>query len=70
MEDPASQMPEASRLPQDAKKLGLSPLTAPELQFASALRADKPMHKIVAWVALLVILAGIVWTVVSLVIGG
>ena len=65
MTDPAGPLPETSRLPEDAKHLGLLPVTAPELQVASALRADKPLHKLIAWVGLLVVVGGLVWGIVS-----
>lgn len=65
MPDPDDPLPEASRLPDDAKHLGLLPVTAPELQVASALRADKPLHRALAWLALLVLSAGIVWGLVN-----
>lgn len=65
MNDPTDPLPDASRLPEDAKHLGLRPVTAPELQIASALRADRPAHKLLAWLALLVVVGGIVWSVVS-----
>ena len=64
MRDPADPLPEASRLPEDAKHLGLRPVTAPELQVAAALRSDKRTHKALAWLALLVIVGGIAWSIV------
>lgn len=69
MPDPADPLPEASRLPEDAKHLGLLPVTAPELQVASALRADKPLHRALAWLALVVLAAGIVWGLVHAIVG-
>lgn len=69
MSDPVDPLPEASRLPEDAKHLGLIPVTAPELQVAAALRSDKPLHKALAWLALLVILGGIGWSIVHALVG-
>jgi hypothetical protein len=69
MNDPVDPLPEASRLPDDAKHLGLMPITAPELQVAAALRRDKPLHKALAWIALLLILGGIVWSIVRAFVG-
>ncbi|MGN6722439.1 MAG: hypothetical protein ACTHJM_07490 [Marmoricola sp.] len=57
MSDPTDPLPTASRLPEDAQHLGLRPVTAPELQVAASLRSDKPLHKLLAWVALVAVLA-------------
>lgn len=45
---------EAPHLPPEAEKMGLMPITAPELAFASALRPDKRLHKFIAWIGLAV----------------
>jgi len=65
MNDRVDPLPDPSRLPDDAKHLGLIPLTAPELQVASALRADKPLHRAIAWIALLVLIASMGWSIAA-----
>jgi len=57
MSDPLNPLPTGSPLPEDAQRMGLTPLTAPELALASALRPEKRLHRIAAWVLLLLILA-------------
>lgn len=57
MSDPTDPLPTTSRLPADAQHLGLRPVTAPELQVAASLRSDKRLHRLLAWVALVAILA-------------
>lgn len=54
-------------LPPDAQRMGLSPWVAPELQFASNLRADKKSHKLMAWIGLIVAIALIVAPLVAIV---
>ena len=54
------ELPEASRLPEDAERMGLTPLTAPGLQFASSLgslnpRAKKMLLGLIAVIALFVL---------------
>ena len=39
-------------LPPEAERMGLMPVTAPELAFASALRPDKRLHRVLAWLGL------------------
>ncbi|MBO1754667.1 hypothetical protein [Allobranchiibius sp. CTAmp26] len=47
----------ATELPPDARRMGLSPWVAPELQLASNLRADKKFHRVLAWIGLVVSVA-------------
>lgn len=54
------------QLPEDARRKGLTPLTAPGLQFASSLRSDRRSHRVIAWIALMgialfvIVMAGLV----------
>lgn len=65
MDEPREPLHQPSHLPEDAQHLGLLPVTAPELQVASALRADKPLHRLIAWIGLLVVAGGVVWSIVA-----
>ncbi len=56
----------ATPLPPDAERMGLSPWVAPELQFASNLRADRKWHKSIAWIGLIVALALVLAPIVAL----
>ncbi len=46
--------------------MGLSPWVAPELQFASNLRADRKYHKTIAWIGLIVALALVLAPIVAM----
>lgn len=52
-------------LPHDAQHVGLMPVVAPELAMASALRADRPLHKVLAWAGLAAVGLGLVAGVVQ-----
>lgn len=39
-------------LPAEAERMGLMPVTAPELAFASALKPNRRGHRIIAWIGL------------------
>lgn len=47
----------AAPLPPDAQRMGLTAWVAPELQMASNLRADKKLHRFLAWIGLVVAIA-------------
>ena len=54
----------APHLPEDAKRMGLTPLTGADLNLVSSLRSDRPLHKWIAWV----LLAGLVVVIALLVV--
>ena len=65
MSDRPEQLPEASRLPEDAERMGLTPLTAPGLQFASALGSRNPRAKKMLLVFLAVVAVLVVIVIVA-----
>jgi len=67
--DDPHQRPHESGLPDDAERIGLTPPTAPGLQFAGALRPGRKRDRALALIALVLIVAVVVVALLST-IGG
>ncbi|KRC53245.1 MULTISPECIES: hypothetical protein [unclassified Nocardioides] len=68
VEDTSTAWERGEHLPNDARRMGLSPLVpdGAMLEFAGSLDSSKPSHRIVAWVLLVAFLLPVLLTVLRL----